>query len=93
MISNVVSKQITDLSGAIVEIHQRSRSPGRRPSLDRRNPLSGSHLDGNWRRTATRHSSPDRTETSERQNTVSDIHIEVVGAPTLTTEERVTTEE
>lgn len=92
LIKTQVVQQMNDLSGAIVEIHQRSRSPGRRASIDRRLPTQTINLDGNWKRVTSRQASPERTEPSERQNTVSDIHIEVVGAPTLQTEERVPTE-
>jgi hypothetical protein len=94
LIKKEVVQHVNDLSGVIVEIQGRARSPGRRPSLDKRTHLPLSHLDGNWKRTKSRNPSPERTDgqTTERQNTVSDIHIEVVGAPTLTREEHVTTE-
>lgn len=95
MISKEVYRQVNDLSGSVIEIFNR-----RQETLEestRRNSLignltkslakTGKHLDGNWKR-------KDRTVSPQRENTSSDIHIEILGQSTnLKTESSYKTED
>jgi hypothetical protein len=92
LISKEVNKQVSDLSGTILDVNSRKKDfydtiSSRRGSLT--NALSRAigksmkHGDGNWKRNG-RSVSPPKTE--ERQNTVSDVHIEIVGQETLETQ-------
>ena len=92
LISKEVTKQVNDLSGAVLDIHShkqetlRSRRGSLTVALSRAIGKGGKHGDGNWRR-ADRSRSPDtREKTEERQNTVSDVHIEILGQQTLQSE-------
>jgi hypothetical protein len=91
LINKEVYKQVNDLSGVVLSMlnkkeesedssRRRNSSPS---SLTRAVGKGGRPLDGNWKR-KDRSISPGRTE--ERQNTVSDIHIEIVGQQRLSTE-------
>ena len=86
-INKEVNKQLTDLSGSVVEILQRRQAASegagsRRDSLvttlSKAAAKTGKHLDGNWKRKDRSSSPPSRVPTLE-QNTLSDIHIEIVG--------------
>lgn len=93
MINKEVSKQVSDLSGAVIDIFSRKQEQeqngaevGRRASyvnaLSKAVGKSSKHADGNWKRAgASRSVSPGKTE--ERQNTVSDVHIEILGQNTI----------
>lgn len=84
MIGKEVYKQVNDLSGSVVEIF--SKKQELTESLTRRNSLvtnltksfakTGKHFDANWKR-KERSVSP-----STRENTSSEIHIEIVGQGT-----------
>lgn len=86
-INKEVNKQLTDLSGSVVEILQRRQAVSE-TTTSRRNSLvatlskslgkTGKHLDGNWKRKDRSVSPPSRSPTLE-QNTLSDIHIDIVG--------------
>ncbi len=89
MIQNEVSKQVSDLSGSVVDImtrKQEAEAAGSRrgsftATLSRSIAKSGRHLDPNWKR-RERSVSPntrESTDTEERQNTLSDVHIEIIG--------------
>lgn len=83
MISKEVTKQVNDLSGSVLEIMERKQErQSRRNSfantLSRSLAKTGKHLDGNWKRKERSVSPPSREPTQE-QNTLSDIHIEIVG--------------
>jgi len=87
MIKRVVTQQVNDLSGAIVDIYQR-QSPvqSRRNSLITvvTNPMVKAGMNAvDWKRAKQK---------EETVNTSSDVHIEVVGSPTLLTESRTVTE-
>jgi hypothetical protein len=93
MINKEVSKQVSDLSGAVIDIFTRKQEKenieaegGRRASyvnsLSKAVGKTAKNLDGNWKRAgASRSVSPGNIE--ERQNTVSDIHIEILGQNTI----------
>lgn len=83
-----VSKQVSDLSGSVVEILTRKQEAleaghSRRGSishnLTRAVGKLAKHADGNWKRTDRSKSPDSRQATTDRQNTLSDIHIEIVG--------------
>ncbi len=89
MIQNEVSKQVSDLSGSVVDIMTRkqeaeavgSRRGSFTATLSRSIAKSGRHMDPNWKR-RERSVSPntrESTDTEERQNTLSDVHIEIIG--------------
>ena len=93
LISQEVTKQVNDLSGVVVDINSRKHETldgiiSRRGSfssvLSRSIGKSAKHGDGNWKH-KDRSASPPliREKTEERQNTVSDVHIEIVGQQTL----------
>lgn len=83
MIKKEVLSQVNDLSGSVIDIFTRKQealtSTSRRGSfsqvLSKSLAKSGRFSDDNWKR-RDRSVSP---KTDERQNTVSDIHIEIVG--------------
>ncbi len=100
LIGREVTKQVNDLSGAVIDIFNRrveaetqeikgSRRDSLVNTLSKAVAKSGKHLDGNWRRKersqspATREKTLGATQTQERENTVSDVHIEIVGGETL----------
>jgi hypothetical protein len=99
LIKKEVDQQVNDLSGSVVEIYTRKQAAleegirSRRDSLvttlSRSAAKTGKFIDGNWKRKERSVSPPlrEREPTEEIQNTVSDIHIEIVGQ-----EQRVTTE-
>lgn len=94
IVSKEVAKQVGDLSGSVVEIFTRKQEAleagsSRRGSishtLTRAVGKLGKHADGNWKRKDRSISPQSKQEPEERQNTLSDIHIEIVGqAETLT---------
>jgi hypothetical protein len=94
LIRKEVYQQVNDLSGAVVDIYTRqqtaSNSSSRRGSLTttmaRAVGKISKYGDGNWRR-ADRSASP-RQKTYERENTLSDVHIEIVGQNTLESEKK-----
>lgn len=87
LIKKEVDQQVNDLSGAVIDIFTRrqmteegrSRKNSFVVTLSRAAAKTGKHLDGNWKRKERSVSPPHASETEERQNTVSDIHIEIVG--------------
>lgn len=103
LIKKEVVQQVNDLSGSVIDIFNRRQAAeegvrSRRDSLvttlSRSAAKSGKHIDGNWKRKDRSSSPPQRAQTEERQNTVSDIHIEIVGQEErLQTEASVTQEE
>lgn len=97
LIGKEVTKQVNDISGSVVDIFTRrleaetqegrgSRRDSLVNTLSRAVAKSGKHIDGNWKR-KDRSQSPATREkmgaTQERENTVSDVHIEIVGGETL----------
>jgi hypothetical protein len=100
-INKEVNKQLTDLSGSVVEIIQR-RQDALEEKTSRRNSFSGNiskaaaktgkHLDGNWKR-KERSISPSSRSTTGEQNTLSDIHIEIVGQNERLNTETIVVEE
>jgi hypothetical protein len=86
MIQRVVTEKISDLSGAIIDIYQRQVSPppSRRNSIVvMNNPMLKTGLNMvDWK----------RKQKEDSVNTSSDVHIEVVGSPTLLSESRSMTE-
>lgn len=87
MVKKVVTEQMNDLSGAIVDIFRRSPSPqaSRRNSIVvMTNPMlkSGQNM-VDWKRSKQK---------EESVNTSSDVRIEVVGSPTLEMATRTVTE-
>jgi len=92
LISKEVTKQVNDLSGVVIDINTRKQDAqsSRRSSfantLSRAFAKSGKHVDGNWKRTERSVSPSSREKTEERQNTLSDVHIEIVGQQTLQSE-------
>lgn len=87
MITNVVTKKITDLSGSIVDILQRPHSPetSRRNSIVNTvtNPMIKSGMNMlDWKRAQQKELTVPNT----------DLHIEVLGSPTLSTQDRTVTE-
>jgi hypothetical protein len=99
LIKKEVDQKVNDLSGAVIDIFSRKQAALEEGTRSRRDSLvtalsksaakTGKHLDGNWKRKERSVSPPlkERESTEERQNTVSDIHIEIVGQ-----EQRVVTE-
>jgi hypothetical protein len=96
MINKEVYKQIYDLSGSVIELFNRRQaaetSSSRRASLA--NALSkplvktGKSITGDWkRRDRSASPPPPRTLNDDRQNTSSDIHIEIVGQETTLKDE------
>lgn len=93
MISNVVSKKISDLSGAVIDIYTRSSSPtSRRNSIVNTivNPMVKTGMNMvDWKRAQGK-------EKEETHHPNTDLHIEVLGSPTLSQShfitERFTTE-
>jgi hypothetical protein len=94
LIKKEVGQQVNDLSGTVVDIFYRrnaaSEVASRRDSfvsatLTRAAAKSSKQIDGNWKRKDRSRSPPPGL--GDRQNTVSDIHIEIVGQ-----EERLHTE-
>jgi hypothetical protein len=93
LINKEVYKQVNDLSGVVLSMLNK-KEDGEEPStrrgsttLTRAIGKGSRHSDGNWKR-KDRSVSPDtreKTESDERQNTVSDIHIEIVGQQRLNT--------
>ncbi len=87
LINKEVYKQVNDLSGAVIDIYNRQQealaSTSRRASLV--NTLSKplvkqiKNSGENWKRRDRSLSPALRTNTEDRQNTSSDIHIEIVG--------------
>jgi hypothetical protein len=94
LIGKEVYKQVYDLSGTVIDIFNRRQNAIEGPVNSRRNSLvatlskaaakSAKHIDGNWKRKDRSVSPPARTLT-ERENTLSDVHIEIVGSETLET--------
>jgi hypothetical protein len=87
LINKEVTKQIGDLSGAVVEIQSRNTEEGaqtssRRPSISRPLAKSTRNLIGNRKRKDRSQSPEPRVETQERENTLSDVHIEILGQHT-----------
>ena len=92
LIGKEVYKQVYDLSGSVIEIFNRRQEAMEGTQSSRRNSLvttlskaaakSGKHIDGNWRR-KDRSMSPPPKALTERENTLSDVHIEIVGSETL----------
>ena len=86
MISQVVTKQMNDLSGSIVDIYQKNSPPiSRRGSITiTTNPMINSGMRmTDWKRTQQK----EKEKEKEKENTVhtsSDVHIEILGSPTLT---------
>jgi hypothetical protein len=89
LIKKEVVQQVNDLSGSVLEILSRKQAE---PEGSRRNSLianlsrsvakSAKNVDGNWRRKDRSVSPPppaQKIQTEDRQNTVSDIYIEIVG--------------
>ena len=99
MINKEVIKQVSDLSGSVVDIFSRKQEhehgdieEGRRASyvnsLSKAVGKTARHGDGNWKRAgASRSISPAKTE--DRQNTVSDVHIEIVGQNTISAKDEM----
>ncbi len=87
MINKEVYKQVNDLSGSVIDIFTRKQEAmtagSRRASLVNAlsKPLAKQvkNLGDNWKRKERSISPSLRTQTEERQNTSSDIHIEIVG--------------
>ena len=91
LIGKEVYKQVYDLSGTVIDIFNR-RQEGVEQKSSRRNSLvtalskaaakTGKHIDGNWKRKDRSQSPPSRGVTTERENTLSDVHIEILGQET-----------
>jgi hypothetical protein len=92
LIRKEVGQQVNDLSGSVVDIFYRRQAifdeegkKSRRDSLvstlSKSAAKTGKHLDGNWKRKDRSISPPlrEREPPQERENTTSDIHIEIVG--------------
>lgn len=91
LIKKEVDQQVNDLSGAVIDIYTRKQNAleegtrSRRDSftttLSRAAAKSGKHIDGNWKRKDRSITPPlrEREPREERQNTTSDIHIDIVG--------------
>ena len=94
MIQKEVYQQVNDLSGAVIDIYNRKQDAtfdiisSRRASLSNvLNRAIGKTVKqgDNWKRSI----SPNlRERTEERQNTLSDVHIEIVGQETLQSEKK-----
>ena len=87
MIKRVVTQQVNDLSGSILDIYQRQSSPvqSRRNSIIvMSNPMikSGQNM-VDWKR---------NKQKEEAVNTSSDVHIQIVGSTPLVSESRTVTE-
>jgi hypothetical protein len=88
LIKKEVVQQVNDLSGSVVDIFYRRNAASEgaasprdsfvSATLTRAAAKSSRHIDGNWKR-KDRSRSPPPPELGDRQNTVSDIHIEIVG--------------
>ena len=88
IVSKEVAKQVSDLSGTVVDIFTRTQE-ALDEGLSRRSSLSHTLTraigklqgrgDGNWRRKDRSLSPLPRKLQEERTNTLSDIHIEIVG--------------
>jgi len=102
LINKEVYKQVYDLSGSVIDIFNRRQDALEGTLTSRRNSLvatlskaaakSGKHLDGNWKRKDRSQSPMTRTATqTEQENTLSDVHIEIVGSETLETAARTET--
>ncbi len=103
LIQKEVGQQVNDLSGSVMEIFVRKQNALEEGGRSRRDSLvttlsrsvakTGRHLDGNWKRKERSVSPPplpqtrEETTTEQRENTVSDIHIEIVGQETRVNEE------
>jgi len=99
LIKKEVDQQVNDMSGAVIDIYTRkqntleegtrSRRGSLVPNLSRSAAKTGKHLDGNWKRKDRSTSPPprDRDSSDDTENSVSDIHIEIVGQ-----QERLNTE-
>lgn len=90
LIEKAVTKQLNDLSGSMVDIvtKRHDTEGSRRGSfahiLSKPHAKTNKHLDGNWKRKERSVSpssilSPNKDEIPDRLNTVSDIHIDIVG--------------
>ena len=86
LIKKEVVQQVSDLSGSVIDILNRrqlaeggSRRNSHVTTLSKAAAKTAKHLDGNWKRKDRSTSPPHREQTEQRQNTVSDIHIEIVG--------------
>jgi hypothetical protein len=87
MINKEVYKQVNDLSGSVIDIFNRRQEAvsvgSRRASFANilAKPLAKQtkSMGDNWKRRDRSMSPATRTQTEERQNTSSDIHIEIVG--------------
>jgi hypothetical protein len=94
LIHKEVYQQVNDLSGAVLDIYTRKQNA--ESSQSRRGSFSATltravgkalkTTDGNWKR-KDRSVSP-RQKTEERENTLSDVHIEIVGQNTLQSERK-----
>lgn len=87
LINKEVTKQIGDLSGAVVEINSRhhdenEHTTSRRPSISRPFAKSGKAIGENWKRKDRSQSPESRQATQDRENTLSDVHIEILGQHT-----------
>lgn len=83
MISQVVTKQMNDLSGSIVDIYQKNSPPiSRRGSITiTTNPMINSGMRmTDWKRTQQKEKEKEKETTV---HTSSDVHIEILGSPTL----------
>lgn len=91
---NDLSGSVVDIFTRRLEAETQEGKGNRRDSLvntlSRAVAKSGKHIDGNWRRKDRSQSPATRekmgatqTQTQERENTVSDVHIEIVGGETL----------
>ncbi len=91
MITSEVNKQVSDLSGVVMGILQKEKEGDtkeeRRNSqvtaLARSLTKSTRHLDGNWKRKDRSVTPPPAPKS--RENTISDIHIDIVGQNTIVT--------
>lgn len=93
LINKEVYKQVNDLSGVVIEMinkKQDAEEAPRRSSfanvLTRPVGKTIRNIDGNWKKKDRSASPTTREPTAERQNTVSDIHIDIVGQQRLNTE-------
>lgn len=95
MITKEVYKQVYDLSGSVIDIfnrkqeamtHGNTQTHSRRGSIINAlsKPLAkgGKAVADNWKRKDRSQSPAHRTHTEDRQNTASEIHIEIVGQDT-----------
>lgn len=90
---NDLSGSVVDIFTRRMEAEQQEDKTSRRNSfantLSRAIGKTAKHIDGNWKRKdrsqspATREKTLETTQTQERENTVSDVHIEIVGGEHL----------